>query len=107
MKRLLFLCSRNRRRSPTAEAIFADYPGIEVDSAGLAKDADTPLSLDQIEWADLIIVMEPIHRKRLNQRFGSALKDKSIVVLGIPDDFDYMDPVLIDRLRSRVSIHLS
>ncbi|MDP4583328.1 MAG: hypothetical protein NWR21_11495 [Verrucomicrobiales bacterium] len=35
MKRILFLCSQNKLRSPTAEAIFADYPWIEVDSAVL------------------------------------------------------------------------
>jgi len=42
----LFICSRNRLRSPTAEAIFARWPGVESDSAGLGSDADVPLSSD-------------------------------------------------------------
>jgi len=44
MKRILFLCSQNKLRSPTAECIFTDYPGIEVDSAGLNNNAIVPLS---------------------------------------------------------------
>lgn len=55
--KVLFLCSRNRRRSPTAERVFADRPGIETDSAGLAPDAELRVSLDQLEWADLVVVI--------------------------------------------------
>ena len=58
MNRILFVCSRNKLRSPTAETIFATHPEVEVDSAGLNDDAVVPLSPEQIEWADLILVME-------------------------------------------------
>ena len=61
MARALFLCSRNRLRSPTAEAVFAAWPGVETDSAGLAPDADTRLSAEQLEWADIVFVMERAH----------------------------------------------
>jgi predicted protein tyrosine phosphatase len=105
-KRLLFLCSRNRLRSPTAEAVFADYPGVEVDSAGLSPDADLRLSAEQVEWADLILVMEDVHRQRLNKAFGSLLAGKRVVVLGIPDEFDYMDPVLVEMLKLRCAPYL-
>jgi predicted protein tyrosine phosphatase len=99
MKRLLFLCSQNKLRSPTAEAIFSDYPGVETDSAGLNHDAVNPLSDEQIEWADLILVMEKTHLNRLNRKFGPRLKGKRIAVPGIPDDYEFMDPVLIERLK--------
>lgn len=101
MKRLLFLCSQNKLRSPTAEAIFADSEGIEVDSAGLNNDAVVPLSDEQIEWADVILVMEKVHRERLNRKFRHALAGKRIAVLNIPDDFEYMDEELIRLLKSR------
>jgi predicted protein tyrosine phosphatase len=103
---VLFLCSRNRLRSPTAEAIFSDHPAIEVDSAGLSSDAEIPVTLEQIEWADLIVVMEKVHRSRLNRKFGSALSRKRIAVLDIPDDYDYMDPELIRLLRLRCAPYL-
>lgn len=100
-KRVLFLCSRNRLRSPTAETIFANHPTVEVDSAGLAADAEVPVSAEQIEWADVIVVMEKVHRSRLNQKFRSSLAGKRVIVLNIPDRYDYMDPELVNLLKAR------
>ena len=105
-KRILFLCSQNKLRSPTAEAIFADHPKIDVDSAGLNHDAEVPLSEEQVKWADLIIVMEKTHRSRLNQKFKSVLAGKRIAVLNIPDNYDYMDPELISLLKSRCANYI-
>ena len=106
MRRLLFLCSRNKLRSPTAEAVFGGYDGVEVDSAGLSKDAEVPLSLEQVEWADTILVMEEIHRTRLNRQFGQALKGKKVTVLSIPDNFEFMEPELVELLKARCSRYL-
>ena len=107
MKRhLLFLCSQNRLRSPTAETIFADHPGIDVDSAGLNNDAVVPVSAEQIEWADVIIVMEAVHRSRLNRKFRKSLAGKRIAVLNIPDNYDYMDPELVRLLKVRCAPYL-
>jgi len=100
-KRILFLCSQNKLRSPTAEAIFSGYPAVEVDSAGLNNDAEVPLSEEQVEWADLILVMEAVHRNRLNRKFRRALAGKRVAVLDIPDDYDFMDPALIHLLKRR------
>lgn len=105
-KRILFLCSQNKLRSPTAEAVFAGHPSVDVDSAGLNNDAEVPLSDEQVEWADLILVMENTHRNRLNRKFGKSLGGKRIVVLNIPDDYDYMDPVLIDLLKRRCASYI-
>lgn len=105
-KHVLFICSQNKLRSPTAETFFSDHPAIEVDSAGLNNDAIVPLSIEQIEWADLILVMEKAHRNRLNRKFGSALGKKRIVVLDIPDEYDYMDPELIRLLELRCAPYI-
>ena len=101
--KVLFICGMNRMRSPTAEALFSEHPGIEASSAGTNVDADNPVSADQIEWADIIVAMEEVHRRRLKERFPDELKTKKIVVLGIPDEYGYMNPELIDLLRKRSS----
>ena len=106
-KRILFLCSQNKLRSPTAEAVFADHPKLEVDSAGLNNDAEVPLSEEQVEWADLILVMEKEHRNRLNRKFGKALGGKRVVVLNIPDDYEYMDPTLIQLLKQKCAPYVA
>ncbi len=105
-KHILFLCSKNKLRSPTAETIFADHPAIEVDSAGLSNDAEVQVSEEQIEWADVIIMMEKTHRDRLNRNFKKALAGKRIAVLDIPDEYDYMDPELIALLKKRCAPYI-
>ncbi|MGY4640334.1 low molecular weight protein tyrosine phosphatase family protein [Pseudomonas sp. TE24901] len=104
---VLFICSKNRLRSPTAEQLFADWPGIETASAGVSNDADVPVSQELLAWAELIFVMEPIHRKKLTARFASELKGKRIVCLHVPDDYEYMAPALIKLLEGRVGRYLS
>jgi predicted protein tyrosine phosphatase len=103
---VLFVCSRNRLRSPTAEAVFAAWPGIKVASAGLSPDADMPLTPDLVEWSDLVFVMEPVHRRRLAQRFRPHLKHARVICLDIADDYEFMDPDLVRLLRARVTRHL-
>lgn len=106
MKRLLFICSQNKLRSPTAEAVFADHPGVEVDSAGLNNDAEVPLGDEQLEWADVILVMEKTHRARLNRNFSRALAGKRIAVLNIPDDYEYMQSELVEILKQKCAQYL-
>ena len=99
--RVLFLCSRNRRRSPTAEQLFADWPGVETASAGLAPDADEVVTAEHLEWAELIVVMEAVHRRRLQRRFGPLLRHARVVALDIPDDYAFGDPALVALLERR------
>ena len=105
-QRVLFVCSQNKLRSPTAEQVFSQVEGIEADSGGIASDAVTPLGADQIAWADTIFVMERSHRSKLSRRFKSQLVGKRVVVLNIPDEFDYMDEKLVELLKARVTHHL-
>jgi predicted protein tyrosine phosphatase len=101
MTRVLFVCSQNKLRSPTAEQVFSNRAGFEVASAGTDRTAETPVSTELIEWADVIFVMERAHRNKLSKNFRAHLKDKRIVCLDIPDDFEYMDPVLVRLLEAK------
>lgn len=103
---LLFICSQNRLRSPTAEHLFSDWPGVETASAGLKPDAEVPVTPELLAWADVVFVMEAVHRRRLAQRFGPSLRGKRVVCLDIRDDYDFMDPALVALLRARVPPHL-
>jgi predicted protein tyrosine phosphatase len=107
MKRVLFVCGRNRSRSPTAESVFGDHPDIEVASAGTSPDADTPLSAELVEWADIVFVMEKSHRQKLSTRFRSSLRNSRVVCLDIPDKYEFMDPELVRILKSKVTRFLA
>lgn len=102
MKRVLFVCSQNKLRSPTAERVFSGRAGFEVASAGTDPGADTPIDADSIAWADVIFVMERGHRARLMKNFKSQLKDKRVICLDIPDDYEFMDPVLVRILENKL-----
>lgn len=106
MTNVLFVCSANRLRSPTAEQVFSTWPGIETDSAGISNGADVLLSAEQIEWADVIFVMEKTHRTKLNRKFRSSLNNKRVICLDIPDDYEFMDPVLVRIIENRVGRYL-
>lgn len=103
MTRILFICAKNKLRSPTAEHLFASYPGVETDSAGVNQDADVPVSAEHLHWADVIVVMESRHKAKLRRGFGQALRGKRIVCLDIPDDYDYMEPNLVALLQARAT----
>ena len=102
MKRVLFICSQNRLRSPTAERVFSNRPGFEVASAGTNPDAETTVSPELLEWADVIFVMERAHRSTLSRDFRAQLKTKRIICLDIPDRYEYMDPELVRLLEAKV-----
>lgn len=106
MKHILFICSRNRLRSPTAEQIFADYPGIVTVSAGLAPDAEETLTPEHLEGVDIIFLMEKAHRAKLNRQFKKHVSKAKIVCLDIPDDYSFMQLELIALLKARVTPHL-
>ncbi len=103
---ILFICGKNRLRSPTAEHIFADWPNVETASAGINHDADNPVSPELLEWSDIVFVMESAHQTKLSAKFKSCLANKRVVILNIPDNYKYMETSLIDVLMSKVSRYL-
>lgn len=104
--KILFICGKNRLRSPTAEHIFADWPGIETSSAGVNADSDNPVTPELLQWADTVFCMERSHRTKLSTRFKRHLAGVKVVCLDIPDNFEYMAPELVALLRAKVPRHL-
>ena len=105
-RKVLFICSQNRLRSPTAEQVFASWAGIETSSAGLNHDAENPVTPELLSWADIIFVMERAHRSKLSAKFKPHLGGKRVICLEIPDEFEFMDPYLIRLLKAKVPRHL-
>ena len=96
--RVVFVCTQNKLRSPTAEAIFRDMPGWQVASAGTNRRAETPLTRDLLDWADAALWMQKQHRDVIRAKFKGALPDSRILMLGIPDDYEFMDAELVALL---------
>lgn len=103
---VLFVCSRNQWRSPTAEEIYKNRNGIHVRSAGTESSARIKLSAKTILWADVIFVMEKKHKIRIEEKFKIESAEKTIIVLEISDDYKFMDPELIEEITSKVEPYL-
>ncbi len=102
-QKLLFVCSGNKLRSPTAENFYAEQ-GFETRSAGTSRDAINVVGVEDLKWADQIIVMESKHAQRIKAHFPRITQFKKIRVLNIPDNYKYMDEKLIKILNN---IHIS
>jgi len=95
---VLFVCSRNRWRSLTAEHIYKNHPDHEIRSVGTEPSARVKMNANHFIWADLIFVMEKKHKQRIRERFLNEIIDKEIVILDIPDEYRFMDEDLIKEL---------
>ena len=100
---ILFICSRNQWRSPTGEAIFKNSTQHSARSAGTADSARVKVNERMLDWADIIFVMEKRHKEILQSRFSIT---KQVVVLDIPDEYEYMDEELVQMITSSVSPYL-
>jgi predicted protein tyrosine phosphatase len=99
MPNILFVCGKNKWRSPTAQAIYKNDSRVNVRSAGVKSDAKRKISKKDIEWADLILVMENKYRKWIKDHF-KYMYFPTIDSLEIPDNYNFMDEELIELIRS-------
>jgi predicted protein tyrosine phosphatase len=95
----LFICNQNENRSKTAEELFSAQ--FETRSAGLYNEK--PVNEKQLDWADIVVVMEESQRKELAKRFPKQYLKKQILSLDIPDIYFYNQPELIETLKEKMS----
>ncbi len=96
---ILFVCSRNQWRSPTAERIYANDQRVDVRSAGLNSRSKHRISHKDLLWADMVLVMENRHKTRILEAFRDLETLPFIDSLDIPDEYEYMDRELIEAIR--------
>ena len=106
MKNILFICSRNKWRSLTAETIYKNNSSFNLKSAGTENAARIKVNAKIILWADLIFVMEKQHKEKLLLKFPDAIENKQIVILEIPDVYKFMDKELIEEIQLSVAAYL-
>ena len=105
--RILFVCTANKLRSPTAEDVFRDTPGIEAISAGTDSEAPRPLTKELVASADMIFAMETHHRERIRKKFKQRPPDNRIITLHIPDVYERGDPELVRLLTEKIEPRLT
>jgi predicted protein tyrosine phosphatase len=101
--KILFVCSMNQWRSPTAEKMYAKKPLVLARSCGTSKKARKTVSSNELKWADIVLVMEQKHKNRLTSQYPGEMRFKEIHVLDIPDNYKFMDPELVELIAASVN----
>ena len=104
--KILFVCSANVDRSPTAEEIYSGRYDMEVKSAGVTDYARTPISLELIQWADIVLCMEKKHKQKIKRMFPDIVANKEIDFLDVPDLYDCMHENLVYLIREKTDLWL-
>jgi predicted protein tyrosine phosphatase len=104
--KILFVCSANHDRSPTAENIYKNHPALEVKSAGTSQYATQPLNSELVQWADAILCMGNQHKAYIKEQFVDIISGKKIDCLNIPDIYHYMQPLLIETITEKTDAWL-
>ena len=104
-KKILFVCTGNMDRSPTAEDLLKGREDFEVMSAGTWMHARRRISESLLDWADKIFVMEEEHEAAILRLKPDV--EKKIIVLHLPNHYLRNDPELIRTLKAKLSKHLS
>jgi predicted protein tyrosine phosphatase len=106
VRRVLFVCHYNRRRSATAERVFRKRTDLEVRSAGTSEEALARVNQHMLAWADVIFVMDREQQDALERMFPDDPALARMICLEIPDEFRFLDVELIRLLEERVERHL-
>ena len=101
-RQLLFICSQNQWRSPTAELLFKNHPHYLARSAGTEAGARVRVTAGLLGWADAVLVMERRHADRLREKFTQELAGKPLLVLRIPDNYRFGDAPLLALLQAKL-----
>jgi predicted protein tyrosine phosphatase len=105
--KILFVCGRNKWRSPTAVMIYRDDPRVSVRSAGVSDKARKEISEKDLDWADLVLVMERRYASRIQARFRSCESFPPMECLDIPDDYEFMDEELMALIRDGTELQIN
>ncbi|WP_333165171.1 methyltransferase domain-containing protein [Microcoleus sp. AT3-A2] len=90
----------------TAEKICQKVSGYSVRSAGTEKGARIRVTEGLLGWADLIFVMEKKHGDQLRSKFPESLEGKKVICLQIPDNYEYMEPELVELLQAKLNPYM-
>lgn len=103
---ILVVCGRNKKRSRTAEFIFKNDNRFNIRSAGLSPKSERKISENDLNWADLVFVMETNQRSKIKEIY-QHIELPLIEVLNIPDDYEFMNEELIEMLSERINFKVN
>lgn len=71
-------------------------------SGGTSKSSPRRVTARDIEWADMVCVMEDRYAERLAHLFPEAMESARVETLDIPDVYEFMDEELVELLKMQI-----
>ena len=94
----LFVCNNGHNRSMTAARVF----GTDFQTRAKGLYTEFPVTSQDVQWADLIFVMEQRHKDDLLRKFPEAAR-KRVFLLNIPDAYTRDQPELTKLLKRKIA----
>ncbi|MDR2207282.1 MAG: hypothetical protein LBE36_14120 [Flavobacteriaceae bacterium] len=99
---ILVVCGRNKKRSRTAEYIFKNDNRFNIRSVGLSPKSNRKISENDLNWSDLVFVMESEQRAKIRKLYRH-LQLPDIEVLNILDEYEFMNEELVEILTEKIN----
>jgi predicted protein tyrosine phosphatase len=101
--KILFICSKNKVRSVTAEKVYQRVSGLQVRSRGTDASARIRVGEGDIGWAEMILCFERRNFVDLKARFGEeVLEGKEIHILDIRNErneYSILSAKLVSKIK--------
>ena len=82
--------------------MFKNDGRFNIRSAGVSPKSDRKISENDLNWADLVLVMETAQRAKIWELYRH-LELPAVEILDIPDDYEFMDEELVEMLSDRIN----
>lgn len=102
-KKVLCVCSAGLLRSPTAALVLSQEPfNFNTRAAGVTTEyALIPVDHVLLHWADEVVCMEDEHAAKVKEILTENKFERPIVILGLPDQYEYRNDVLKTEIAKR------
>lgn len=103
--KVLTVCSAGLLRSPTAANVLHKEYGYNTRAAGATEEfALIPVDEVLLTWADEIVCVEPrVYDALRTEQYLPILEEKRVIVLNIPDKFEWGNPELEELILKQYS----
>lgn len=108
-KRVLCVCSAGMLRAPTIAWVLSNEPyGCNTRAAGIVPEYALIL-VDEVllKWCDMVVCAEEVHAVAVKKMFETFEhvhdRDRLIIPLAIPDDYEFRQKELVDAIKEKLS----
>lgn len=101
-QRVLCVCSAGLLRSPTTASVLHKEFGFNTRACGHSQEyALIPISEALIEWAEQVVFVSQENFDECSNEAKELLSEKTVVILDIPDEFEYNNPQLREIIKEQ------